>query len=161
MKKDIFYIPRVKAPDGLSESVMARIKGMEEPAHAELPQRRWIAPYLPFAMAAMLLLAYGLGVATSLLLSSRSEQARIMVRFSLYAPNAEKVSLAGDFNGWSREGNPLLPRGDGVWSVTIPLASGRYEYMFLVDGKTWLPDPGAGRYTNDGFGGKNSILDLV
>jgi 1,4-alpha-glucan branching enzyme len=71
-------------------------------------------------MAAMLLLAYGLGVATSLLLSSHAEEKGTLVRFSLYAPKAEKVNLAGNFNGWSREGNPLSPQGDGVWSVTIP-----------------------------------------
>ncbi|MGE0798909.1 MAG: 1,4-alpha-glucan branching protein GlgB [Lautropia sp.] len=37
--------------------------------------------------------------------------------FAVWAPNAERVSVIGDFNGWNRELHPLSARGDssGIW----------------------------------------------
>jgi hypothetical protein len=32
--------------------------------------------------------------------------------------------------------------------------------MFVLDGKEWVPDPNALRYVNDGFGNRNSILEI-
>lgn len=42
--------------------------------------------------------------------------------FALWAPNAENVSVAGDFNGWNRKSHPLKAREDesGVWEGFIP-----------------------------------------
>src|SRR5688572_18229792 len=41
--------------------------------------------------------------------------------FAVWAPNAEAVSVIGDFNGWSRGSHPLQPRGSsGVWQGFIP-----------------------------------------
>lgn len=33
-------------------------------------------------------------------------------RFAVWAPNAEAVSVIGDFNGWRRGRDPLKPRED-------------------------------------------------
>src|SRR5260370_37201117 len=33
--------------------------------------------------------------------------------FAVWAPNAEAVSVIGDFNGWERARHPLAPRPDG------------------------------------------------
>jgi len=39
----------------------------------------------------------------------------------VWAPNAEKVSVMGDFNNWSKESHALTPRGDsGIWEGFIP-----------------------------------------
>ncbi|HEX5761253.1 MAG TPA: 1,4-alpha-glucan branching protein GlgB [Thermoanaerobaculia bacterium] len=36
--------------------------------------------------------------------------------FAVWAPNAERVSVVGDFNGWERDRQPLAPRAaSGVW----------------------------------------------
>ena len=35
------------------------------------------------------------------------------VYFAVWAPNAKKVSVVGDFNGWNEEANPLTKLGDG------------------------------------------------
>jgi len=42
--------------------------------------------------------------------------------FAVWAPNAEKISVVGDFNGWNPFSNPLSPRWDssGVWEGFIP-----------------------------------------
>ena len=44
------------------------------------------------------------------------------VYFALWAPNAEKVSVIGDFNGWNPESHPLGPRWDssGIWEGFVP-----------------------------------------
>ncbi len=81
------------------------------------------------------------------------------ITFSLFAPRAAKVNLAGDFNNWSTGADPMYNReGRGVWTVTIPLPPGRYEYKFLLDGERWIPDPGNTERVDDGFGGVNAVV---
>ena len=83
-----------------------------------------------------------------------------LVRFVLVRPGAQQVSLVGDFNGWSREAMPLQAADDGsVWTLSVPLAPGRYEYAFVVDGQQWVADPSA-RAVRDEFGGETSVLRL-
>jgi len=41
--------------------------------------------------------------------------------FAVWAPDAEKVSVIGDFNGWNRESHPLCSKGQsGIWEGFIP-----------------------------------------
>ncbi len=43
------------------------------------------------------------------------------VRFAVWAPNAERVSVVGDFNGWDGRVHPLQSRGaSGVWELFMP-----------------------------------------
>jgi 1,4-alpha-glucan branching enzyme len=80
-----------------------------------------------------------------------------VVRFVLVAPQAEQVSLVGDFNGWDATQTPMTRApSNGVWTVTLPLAVGRHVYSFLVDGK-WSVDPNAPLAPDDGFGHANSV----
>src|SRR5581483_5785266 len=42
------------------------------------------------------------------------------VFFAVWAPNAERVSVMGDFNGWNRSSHPLHSRGQsGIWEGFI------------------------------------------
>ncbi len=82
------------------------------------------------------------------------------VTLSFHAPEAKAVSLAGDFNKWSVEEGAMKMRSDGTWTIEIPLKPGIYHYMFVVDGKGWVPDPHAESYRDDGFGNKNAILRI-
>ena len=61
------------------------------------------------------------------------------VLFTIEAPNAQCVQLAGDFNGWNRNGNEMESSG-GIWQKLVPLPPGRYHYRFVVDGG-WMTDP--------------------
>lgn len=79
------------------------------------------------------------------------------VRFTLIAPGAGSVCVAGSFNGWSRQSHCMRREG-GTWAVSVPLPPGRYEYAFVVDGDIWQADPGATLSEESGFGRKNSIL---
>ncbi len=41
--------------------------------------------------------------------------------FAVWAPNADWVSVIGDFNGWNRDANKLVPREQsGIWEGFIP-----------------------------------------
>ena len=41
--------------------------------------------------------------------------------FAVWAPDAEHVSVAGDFNGWNKDTHPLAPRGEsGIWEGFLP-----------------------------------------
>jgi len=85
------------------------------------------------------------------------------VQFSLKINDnkAHTVAIAGDFNGWNPQANFLEDlKGDGIWTGTLKLEPGRYEYMFVLDGEKWFPDPNALRYVKDGFGNKNAILEI-
>jgi 1,4-alpha-glucan branching enzyme len=50
--------------------------------------------------------------------------------FAVWAPNAERVSVVGDWNGWQRDRDALQPHGGGVWEGFVPgVAPGqRYKY---------------------------------
>jgi 1,4-alpha-glucan branching enzyme len=54
------------------------------------------------------------------------------VHFAVWAPNARRVAVIGDFNGWRAEAHPLFPRQDdsGIWEGFIPGVSRgtRYKY---------------------------------
>ncbi len=77
------------------------------------------------------------------------------VVFVLPALNADNVAVVGDFNAW--EGTPLSdPDGDGIWTASIPLSPGRYEYAFLIDGRWWGQDPLADEYVRS-FGEYSSV----
>jgi 1,4-alpha-glucan branching enzyme len=54
------------------------------------------------------------------------------VCFAVWAPNAERVSVIGDFNGWNKETHQLTPRWDesGIWEGFIPgvVKGSAYKY---------------------------------
>jgi hypothetical protein len=82
----------------------------------------------------------------------------VYVQFVLEAPAATSVAVAGDFSDWEPAHALQDPDGDGVWSARVPVRPGVHAYMFLVDETSWLTDPNAGRYQDDGFGNRNAVL---
>ncbi|MBV8977668.1 MAG: 1,4-alpha-glucan branching protein GlgB [Alphaproteobacteria bacterium] len=64
------------------------------------------------------------------------------VRFAVWAPNARRVSLVGDFNNWDGRRHPMrLRHASGVWEIFLPrLAAGaRYKYEIVGPDGTVLP----------------------
>jgi hypothetical protein len=82
------------------------------------------------------------------------------VRFRIRAPGAERVAVAGDFNDWDPASAPLRRAEDGWWETRIALDPGRYEYVYVIDGK-WTTPPEAKITVNDGFGGRNGIIEVL
>jgi hypothetical protein len=84
-----------------------------------------------------------------------------LVQFMLVAPDARTVSVVGDFNDWDPGATPLREAADaGVWTITVPLAAGRHQYVFMVDGNRWTPDPAAPTAVEDDFGMPNSVITV-
>jgi len=82
------------------------------------------------------------------------------ILFIAHAPGATRVSLAGDFNGWSAEATPMIPCGDGNgFRAMLPLAPGRYRYRYVVDG-SWTRDPHNDCVETNPFGDLNSIVEV-
>ncbi|MCH7475413.1 MAG: isoamylase early set domain-containing protein [Gemmatimonadetes bacterium] len=83
----------------------------------------------------------------------------VLVRFEVRAPGVQRVTLAGSFNGWDATAIGLTEnRATGVWTVTVPLAPGEYQYLFVLDDDRWIPDPTAHAQVDDGFGQLNSVI---
>jgi 1,4-alpha-glucan branching enzyme len=64
--------------------------------------------------------------------------------FRVWAPNADRVSVAGTFNGWSKTANPLATEGNGYWSADVPGAKAGDEYKFVIlngNQELWRIDP--------------------
>jgi AMP-activated protein kinase-like protein len=87
--------------------------------------------------------------------------AQVFVEFSLQAPGATSVAVAGDFSAWEARFTLEDLDGDGVWTGRVPIEPGVHEYMFLIDGDAWVTDPGADRYNDDGFGNRNAVLAVA
>lgn len=56
------------------------------------------------------------------------------VVFRVWAPNAEEVFVAGDFNDWSADATPLAREEDGCWSAHVTQAGAGQAYKYLVQG---------------------------
>ena len=56
-------------------------------------------------------------------------------RFAVWAPNALRVSVIGDFNGWDGRRHVMrLHPGSGIWEIFIPRVSGGDKYKFELLG---------------------------
>lgn len=81
------------------------------------------------------------------------------VHLEIVLPQATQVSVAGSFNDWTPEKNPLKPAGQNRWVADLNIQPGRHEYLFVADGQ-WLPDPNARETVANPFGGSNSVLTV-
>jgi len=64
------------------------------------------------------------------------------VHFALWAPNARRVSVVGDFNRWDGRVHPMRSRGtSGIWELFVPeLGEGTtYKYEMLGPANNMLP----------------------
>jgi 1,4-alpha-glucan branching enzyme len=80
------------------------------------------------------------------------------VRFYFHAPHAKNVAVSGSFNRWDPERDQLTgPDKKGIWTITVPLSPGRYEYRFVINNREWVLDPAAPSL-DDGLEEKNSFI---
>ncbi|TGN18877.1 glycogen-binding domain-containing protein [Leptospira idonii] len=74
-------------------------------------------------------------ITTTVLEDSNSEEIDLRtVRFQMYLPNAEVVSLVGNFNDWNPEHDFLKKERNGIFYLEKKLLPGEYHYQFIVDG---------------------------
>ncbi len=62
------------------------------------------------------------------------------VRFAVWAPGAERVSVVGDFNGWDGRRYPMrLHPGAGVWEIFVPAVEAGTIYKYEVKPRSGTP----------------------
>ena len=157
-----------QAPVWMENAVMSQIALADAPKDSLFgwllrPRTIRLSPLTSLALAAA-------AVAVFVTLPARAPEAlppgpvavtQILVEFSLDAPGATTVAVAGDFSGW--ESNFVLDdaNGDGICTGRIPITPGVHKYMFVIDGTEWVTDPRAQRYSDDGFGNRNAVLAVT
>ncbi len=61
------------------------------------------------------------------------------VEFRFFRPEAQGVSLVGDFNGWDYHAHPMTKTKGGTWVAQLSLPQGVYQFRYLADGQ-WYVD---------------------
>jgi 1,4-alpha-glucan branching enzyme len=57
------------------------------------------------------------------------------VSFAVWAPNARRLAVVGDWNGWDGQADQLEPLGSsGIWGAVVPEAEEGHRYKFEVHG---------------------------
>ena len=58
------------------------------------------------------------------------------IHFAVWAPNASRASVVGDFNAWDGRRHPMRKRATGVWEIFIPeLKEGTtYKFELIANG---------------------------
>ena len=57
------------------------------------------------------------------------------VRFAVWAPNARRVAVVGDFNGWDTRPHPMRLRPEaGVWELFVPRLTAGTKYKYAIIG---------------------------
>lgn len=81
------------------------------------------------------------------------------IQFTYYDPDAGQVFIAGSFNGWNSNANPLTRDDKGYWTIVLDLGPGEHTYKFVVDG-AWITDMDNPATKSDGYGGNNSVIEI-
>ena len=82
------------------------------------------------------------------------------VTFKYMAPDADSISLAGSFNEWNLNANPMIKDANGFWIIELELIPGYYQYKYVINGNDWKVDPMNPIKTEDGLGGENSAFEI-
>jgi len=165
----------VPVSPGFDEWVMAAVRHAPPPLRVRAwewlrePRAVAVSPLGGLAMAAglaALMLAgtgvgRGIGRQTSAVRVAAAPAATSTVTFVLVAPGARSVAVAGDFDGWDPARLPMQRSPSGLWTVDVPLAPGRYQYAFVLDGRRFVADPAAPRAVGDDFGTPSSVVTVA
>ena len=79
------------------------------------------------------------------------------VSFSIAAPQAQHVFLAGEMTDWDAGKREMRRDASGSWRTTLELEPGQWLYKFVVDGQ-WVQDPATPDHDADGQGGQHSFV---
>jgi 1,4-alpha-glucan branching enzyme len=64
------------------------------------------------------------------------------VRFAVWAPNATRVSVVGDFNSWDPRRHPMrLRHRAGIWELFVPRVTPGSRYKYDIRGPEGTPVP--------------------
>ena len=91
--------------------------------------------------------------------ANTGEEQLVTHQFTYYQKGLESISLVGDMNDWDANSTSMTEVSPGVWTVSLLLKPGVYEYQFLLNGKQRVTDPTMPQASND-FGSPNSVVTV-
>ena len=72
------------------------------------------------------------------------------IRFTFEGdPDLVSVAVAGTFNMWQGDANPMMQLDATTWQVTVPANPGRHHYKYVINGQHWIRDPANGWVSED------------
>lgn len=80
------------------------------------------------------------------------------VTFTVHEEKGKAVYVAGEFNEWNPTAKKMTFKA-GVYSATLKLAAGTYQYKFVIDG-TWCSDPENVNSVPNDQGTFNSVITV-
>jgi predicted anti-sigma-YlaC factor YlaD len=155
-----------QAPPGLAQRVKERIHAAHEKKSvlfaipAFRPNVAFVIPALLAAAGVIAFLAILAGSHSPATKAGNQAASLMSHSFSVALTSAHRVAIAGDFNGWNPSSDTLSAAGDGLWTITLRLSRGNYQYQYIIDNKMWVTDPDNPVKIDDGFGGYNSGMEL-
>ena len=82
------------------------------------------------------------------------------VTFTVHADKGKAVYVAGEFNQWNPTAKKMAYKArSGVYTATVKLAAGTYQYKFVIDG-TWCADPENVNAVPNDQGTFNSVIEV-
>ena len=78
------------------------------------------------------------------------------IAFTFYAPESKVIKVGGNFNKWKTA--KLKSAKTGIWSTSLKLKPGRYEYRFVVDGCWENDNQRQTELVDNGHGQSNNVL---
>ena len=80
------------------------------------------------------------------------------VTFTVHAEAGQDVRLAGSFTDWETKAKKMtFKKANGVYSATVKLAPGEYQYKFII-GDKWTTDDQNAEFVPNDKGTFNSKL---
>jgi len=83
----------------------------------------------------------------------------VLQQFTYYQKGLTSISLVGEFNDWSSDSTSLTEVSPGVWTVSLRLRPGVYQYQFILNGTQRVTDPTMPQASSD-FGSPNSVVKV-
>ena len=84
----------------------------------------------------------------------------VTMTLEYFAPEANTVAVAGEFNNWNEQAQMMKKTKAGWWKTSLKLSPGQYQYRFVVDGQQWVEDPENPNKQLNEFAAYNSVLEV-
>ena len=91
--------------------------------------------------------------------ANTGEEPLVVHQFTYYQKGLKSIAVVGEFNDWDADSTVMTQVSEGVWTVSLRLRPGVYEYQFILNGAQRVTDPTMPQVSND-FGSPNSVVTV-
>ena len=90
------------------------------------------------------------------ILAKKSPKQLVEFTFDAKGESYWKIKIKGEMNSWNAKAGELIET-NGIWKISFMVSPGKYQYLYMIDGKESL-DPNNAVKVSNGAGGFNSLL---